>query len=193
MAVWERKEAHETLQVFECSATNCQSLLMELQKRKKDYERGEVQKEFESRGGEIVSLIDDDSDTEEANLNPNKKRALSASSSSSQAGQAKRVKVEGATRVNAQGNHIKSEPGVANDQVSVTSASQAEASVAIKDEGPANVADLESADDELERKIAKAKRLREQIEREERLDKLKRDQDALEEEIEAARRKKAGK
>ena len=51
-----------------------------------------------------------------------------------------------------------------------------------------------ATDTELERKIAKAKRLAEEIERAERLDRLKREQSALEEEIEAAkaRQKQAG-
>jgi hypothetical protein len=101
---------------------------------------------------------------------------------------AKQVKIEGGVRAYAPQSTIKSEPGLANEDSVAVPASAAASTQA---ELPAAANNPRLADGDLERKIAKAKRLAEEIEREERLARLKREQDALEEEIEAARARRA--
>ena len=135
-------------------------------------------REYESRSGEIISLVDSD-DTEAAGANSKKQQRSILKLSPDL--ENKSVKSEG-------GSAVKKEVKVENEPTDLQVPSPAR--VNVKQHREATPAKIENADDgEPERKMAKVRALAEEIEMEEKLVKLKRERRALEEEIEAVKKK----
>jgi hypothetical protein len=67
MSEWEKEDAFESLRVSLAHSTILASkYLIVIQKSKKSHERGEAIRQYESRSGEIVSLVDEDEEQSKA-------------------------------------------------------------------------------------------------------------------------------
>jgi len=216
MSEWEKEEAFESLRVSLAHSTILASqYLIMIQKSKKAHERGEAIRQYESRSGEIISLVDEDeeqSDDDEQSKTEEKDPFrvktfpdLEYTAARSEDGSA--VKKE--SKIKNEPVEIRKRP---KDDVMINSSNGATPARNNKnfrahednninstnDKSPgveehkkiAPTRNNEIDDDELERKMANARALDEEIEREERLAKLKRERRALQDEIEDAKRKK---
>jgi hypothetical protein len=210
MSEWEKEEAFESLRVSLAHSTILASqYLIMIQKSKKAHERGEAIRQYESRSGEIISLVDEDeeqSKTEKKDpLRVKTFPDLEYTAARSEDGSA--VKKE--SKIKNEPVEIRKRP---KDDVMINSSNGATPAgnnknfrahednniTSTNDKSPgveehkkiAPTRNSEIDDDELERKMAKARALDEEIEREERLAKLKRERRALQDEIEDAKRKK---
>jgi hypothetical protein len=188
MAEWERKEAYDSLRVSFTLTGSIEKNLISIQKSKKAFESGESIRHYESRSGEIISLVDDEDEGSKAKKED---RSIIKAASESKDNS---MKNEGSFDVNTvkPEGKIKDEPTSVNLGKGGLSVVESPTSTAKKEESRealfARDNDFDSS--ELERKKEKARVLAEEIEMEERLAKLKREQRALHEEIEAAERKK---
>jgi len=154
------------------------------QKSKRAYERGETIRQYESRNGEIISLIDEDDEK------PKKKEKLISSAKLSPESEKKPVKIEDGSAVQKEIN-VKNEKIDLEDPVSTPNLAPVPALANSAEHREATTARIENIDDgELERKRARAKALAEEIAMEERIARLKRERRALEEEIEVAESKR---
>jgi hypothetical protein len=67
MSEWEKEDAFESLRVSLAHSTILASkYLIVIQKSKKAHERGEAIRQYESRSGEIISLVDEDEEQSKA-------------------------------------------------------------------------------------------------------------------------------
>lgn len=210
MYVWERKLAFETLKA------SLKIMLQyrgwpDIQKAKRDYERGETQKQYESISGEIISLIDDDpikalqpsieeDDAGDVDLAASRTIKSEPKDSDNQLTRTtKRTKTRKESVIKDESSSDNERPTKKHRSKHQESESDEEGFVDIR---PAKKSrthksrrtsfseDDESVDAELEKKKAKAQKLAEAIETEKRLAKLQEEQRTLEEEIENEQRKK---
>ncbi|PMD28600.1 hypothetical protein NA56DRAFT_696377 [Hyaloscypha hepaticicola] len=173
MSEWEKEEAFESLRY-----------LALMQKSKKAYERGDTIRQYESRNGEIISLVDEDDEK------PKREEKPISSAKLSPQPEKKPVKVE-------DGDAVQKEINVKNEPIDIEAPAPTPnpAPVPIlariaeyREPTPTAIENI--GDSGLERKRARAKALAEDIEMEERIARLKRERRALEEEIEVAESKK---
>ncbi|KAH8755874.1 hypothetical protein F5882DRAFT_482007 [Hyaloscypha sp. PMI_1271] len=198
MSEWEKEDAFESLR-----------------KSKKAHERGEAIRQYESRSGEIISLVDEDEEQSEDDEQSKTEKKdpfrtktfpdLEYTAARSEDG----FTVKKESKIKNEPVEIRKRP---KDDVMINSSNGATPArnnknfrahedkniTSTNDKSPgveehkkiAPTRNNEIDDDELERKMANARALDEEIEREERLAKLKRERRALQDEIEDAKRKK---
>jgi hypothetical protein len=141
-------------------------------------------RQYESRNGEIISLVDEDVEK------PKEKAKVKSTAKLSSEPEKKTVKVENENLVQKEVN-VKNEPIDLEAPVSAPNLGPVPHLANSAEHREATPARIENMDDgELKRKMARAKALAEEIEMEERIARLKRERRALEEEIEIAQSKK---
>ena len=216
MSEWEKEDAFESLRVSLAHSNILASqYLIMIQKSKKAHERGEAIRQYESRSGEIISLVDEDEEQSEDDEHSKTEKKdpfrtktfpdLEYTAARSEDG----FTVKKESKIKNEPVEIRKRP---KDDVMINSSNGATPArnnknfrahednniTSTNDKSPgveehkkiAPTRNNEIDDDELERKMAKARALDEVIEREERLAKLKRERRALQDEIEDAKRKK---
>jgi hypothetical protein len=180
-----------------------------IQKSKKAHERGEAIRQYESRSGEIISLVDEDEEQSKAEKKepfrpktfPDLEYTAARSEDGSAVKKESKIKHEPVDiKIRLEDDMmVKSSNGAtpagnnknfrAHEDNNITSANDKSPGFEEhKNIAPARNNEVD--DDELERKMAKARVLEEEIEMEERLAKLKRERRALQDQIEDAKRKK---
>jgi hypothetical protein len=210
MSEWEKEDAFESLRVSLAHSTILASkYLIMIQKSKKAHERGEAIRQYESRSGEIISLVDEDEEQSKAEKKepsrpktfPDLEYTAARSEDGSAVKKESKIKNEPVDiKIRLEDDTmVKSSNGAtpagnnknfrAYEDNNITSANDKSPGVE-EHKKIAPTRNNEVDDDELVRKMAKARALEEEIEMEERLAKLKRERRALQDQIEDAKRKK---